>query len=152
MAGRNPDDFPGRWITVTEAIGIFGVSERTIRRRIATGLLPTKHEGNRVLIYLYDKSPEESQAAPGSMSGDNLEAEVRRLTGLLSQVESERDFLRQALAAAMSKIPQVEARASEVSDVGSQAGEVATGSQAPAAPERHEAGPLARWWRRWWGG
>lgn len=131
MAGRNPDDFPGRWITVTEAIGIFGVSERTIRRRIATGLLPTKHEGNRVLIYLYDTAPDEGQAGAGNVSGGNLEAEVRRLTGILSQVEGERDYLRQALAAAMSKIPAIEA------------------SSQPAAADPESKTPARPWWKFW---
>lgn len=111
MAGRNPDDFPGRWITISEAVSHFRVSERTIRRRIAAGQLPTKHEGGRVLIYLYDTPPDKGQAAAADLAElACLQAEVRRLSDLLSRADEERDYLRQALAAALSKIPAIEAR------------------------------------------
>ncbi len=146
MAGRSadtatpgtqaPDDFPGKWITISEAVSYFRVSERTIRRRIATGLLPTKHEGGRVLIYLYDTEPDKSNA-PASDVAElvRLQAEVRRLSDLLSQAEGERDYLRQALAAALSKIPQIEAQ------VSSQPG------ASDPEPDRGES--KARWWEFW---
>jgi hypothetical protein len=140
MAGRNPDDFPGRWITVTEAIGIFGVSERTIRRRIATCLLPTKHEGGRVLIYLYDTTPEESQAGAGNVAEANLEAEVRRLTGLLSQVENERDYLRQALE-----------REQAVNMANTQKLIEAQASQPGAGDPESKLDSRRRWWEFWKG-
>lgn len=149
MAGRNPDDFPGRWITVTEAIGIFGVSERTIRRRIATGLLPIKHESGRVLIYLYDTPPDNRQAAPegGKVAGERLtelQAENRRLSDLLAQVEGERDFLRSALATSM----QNEQRLIEAGDVAT-ASTLRSETQASQAEADLPQGKTRRWWWPW---
>lgn len=124
------DNPPGHWLTISEAAHYFRISERTLRRRIAAGQLPTQKEGGRVLVMVYDSPADkggQADTAPAvSAKLAELEAEVRRLSDLLSQVEGERDYLRQALAAAMSKIPAIEA-----------------GAESKPDPERRP------WWKFW---
>lgn len=40
------------WVTVTEAVDILGMSERTIRRRIAEGKIESKYENGRRFVRL----------------------------------------------------------------------------------------------------
>ena len=39
-----------KWVTVSQASGILGMSERSIRRHISSGKLEAKLEGNRRLV------------------------------------------------------------------------------------------------------
>lgn len=98
------DNPPGRWLTISEAAHHFMISERTLRRRIERGELPTQKEGGRVLVMVYDSPADkggQADTAPAeSAKVAELAAEVRRLSDLLSQVEGERDRLYNLLAAA----------------------------------------------------
>lgn len=138
---------PGRWVTLSDAAHFFKVSERTIRRRISAGQLRTEHTGGRVLVLIYDtqvdKGGQADTAPATSAKVTELAAEVRRLSDLLARAEAqtdevrgERDFLRQALAAAMSKIPAIEAGASQP-------------AAADPEPARGESKTLS-WWARFW--
>lgn len=52
-------------VTVKEAAGRLGVSERTIWRRIRSGELPAERSGRRVLVTLGARHPEAGRAGPG---------------------------------------------------------------------------------------
>jgi excisionase family DNA binding protein len=105
------------WLTIPKAAALLDISERTIYRRIKSGELKTKQKDGRTVIRI-DKSQTES-----ATDADKLT--IARLEALLEDTRNERDYLRQALAAALSKIPTIEAHASEPS----------------AEPE-----PRRRWW------
>jgi hypothetical protein len=111
------DKQQGRWITINEAVSYFDRSERTLRRWIKAGTIRSKRVKNRVYVVVYDTKadiePDMSAAEPDTSAIVVLEAEVKRLTDLLDQANADRDYLRQAHAAALSKIPAIEAHASE---------------------------------------
>ncbi len=52
-------------ITVREAAGSLGVSERTVWRRIRSGELPAERSGRRVLVTLGARYPEAGRAGSG---------------------------------------------------------------------------------------
>jgi len=105
------DNAPDNWITIAEAVGRTGKSERTLRRWVADNRLSTRRESGRVLVNLADLAeiePAAAAAAPDITGAPatpaevaRLQAEVARLQALLQAVESERDYLRQMLAAAL---------------------------------------------------
>lgn len=117
-----PDTPPGvskghKWVTISEAVGLTGKSERTIRRYIADGSLSNRRERGRRLVNLADiatidsdpPSPESSQPSTGQADDcqarvRQLEADVRRLSELLVEVRSERDYLRQLHAMKEAKL------------------------------------------------
>ena len=39
-----------KWVTITEAVGILGMSERTIWRRVADGSIEARSEGNKKYV------------------------------------------------------------------------------------------------------
>lgn len=108
-----PDDTrpPDQWVTISEAVGLLSLSERTIRRYIADGSLPNRRERGRLLVNLADilerepvtSGPPESPGITGKADQDCL-AEVRRLSDLLEEVRGERDYLRQLHAMSQAKL------------------------------------------------
>ena len=114
-----------RWVTVSDAARHFGVTERTIYRRIQSGKLTARTDGSQTLVMV-----ETDDIDPASDDDSRAsQAEIALLQELLQEARNERDYLRQALAAALSKIPQIEAR----SDVES----------SPDQPQRRP------WWWPW---
>ena len=109
-----------RWLTVTDAAAELGVSERTVWRRIERGELEIDRDQTpytvRVSAGDVPKSDElarltdrvsELESKVDRLAVDNaaLNARNELLERLLGEVGSERDYLRQANAAALSKIP-----------------------------------------------
>jgi len=108
------DNESERWITIVEAVAYFDRSDRTLRRWIKTGQISSKKVGGRVLVKVYDTESARESDRPGQAADVSaLNAEVARLKEMLTETQTDRDYLRQALAAALSKIPTIEAVASE---------------------------------------
>lgn len=149
----------GRWVTIPEAVAHFDRNERTIRRWIKRGTIRHKNEGGRALVLVYalsdkgpdrqpDIGPDTDRPGPDITPAElvRLKAEVEKLEALLAQSNEERDYLRQALAAAMSKIPAIEASRVEAPTVHPQASQPAAADPEPA---RGESKTLS-WWARFW--
>ncbi len=98
------------WLTATEAAVRLGVSDRTVRRRVAKGVLEAKREDGRLYVKL---ARQEAATGPTPPEVDKLLAEVASLAKEVDNLTGERDYLRQALAAALGKIPTIAAHASE---------------------------------------
>jgi excisionase family DNA binding protein len=96
-----------RWVSVAEAAAALDKSDRTIRRMVADGRLTSRKEGARLFVNLADVLPAGADALSDVSSQDvtivSLRAEVDKLQALNSQLSDERDFLRSALASAMTK-------------------------------------------------
>lgn len=122
------DNPQSRWVTMTEAIAIFGKSERTLRRWVEDGRIEARRERGRVLLLVHvgkaDTNRTTAAAPDRTESADITPAELAELKTRLEEVTRQRDYLEQALAAAMSKIPAIEAGAE---------------SKTPARP----------WWKFW---
>lgn len=109
MSGIRMTDERHEWVSVSEAVGKLGKSERTIRRWITRGRLPSRDGVDGLEVDIAGKLPlddrpesGESQAPP-DLAGQvaELQAEVRHLQAMLEAVTGERDYLRQAHAAAL---------------------------------------------------
>lgn len=140
---ENEDDLP-LLVTLAEAARRFGKSVRTVRRWVAEGRLPVVNTptGRMVDLSGFFRPGEEAEpdrhgarteqadapdAAELERQVARLQGEVDKLNALVQQLTGERDYLRQALAAAL-------------------------GLQRMLLAERaHEEGAPARrrWWRFW---
>ena len=97
------------WVSVSEAVRLTGKSERTVRRWMAGGKVPTRDNAAGLQVGLTGEMvvrgrQEEATPDMPDMAARvvELEADARRLQALLEQVTGERDYLRQALAAALT--------------------------------------------------
>ena len=106
------------WVTIKEAIQITGKSDRTFRRWVTKGKIPNRKENRKILVdlaaigYPYIEPDIDSSQDVLDSSQDVIDPQkliIDSLKAQLEQASSERDFLRQALAAALSKIPVIEA-------------------------------------------
>lgn len=109
---------PDKWVTISEAVGLLSLSERTIRRYVADGSLSSRRERGRLWVNLADILPAlpEMPGTPDTpgitgKADQDCQAEVRRLSDLLEEVRGERDYLRQLHAMSQAKL--IEATASE---------------------------------------
>lgn len=98
-----PDDTrpPDRWVTISEAVGLTGKSERTIRRYIADGSLANRREKGRVFVNLTDILQATESPPPGESDSlaevAKLQAEVTRLSDINTILERElEDWKRQS--------------------------------------------------------
>ncbi len=83
MSGRSSDN----WYTIAEAVGVLGVSDRTIRRRIDKGELETKLEGK----VRYIRIDSMSSTMPDDMSSRELINQLKSENERLAQQLSEKD-------------------------------------------------------------
>ena len=51
----------GKWISVSEAVTILGLSDKTIRRRIKSGIMTSKKVGKSYMVYIPDEEVEEEE-------------------------------------------------------------------------------------------
>jgi hypothetical protein len=98
VSGKSTDN----WYTLAEAVGVLGVSDRTIRRRIEKGELETKLEGNSRYVYI-DTIDTLSSAAPDSVSG----------TALMGQIKSENEHLREQVTELQLQLKEERLRADD---------------------------------------
>ncbi len=98
-----PDSTPSQWPTVSEAVGILNLSERTIRRYIANGKLPTCKVKGKLRVKISGTKPAMPDT-PDNLQAEikHLEAEIKRLKSLLEEVKEDRNHLRQINAALLS--------------------------------------------------
>jgi hypothetical protein len=151
-AGRAGGTSRGTRLTQREAAERLGVSVEAIRKRVKRGTLQSdKGEDGRRYVYL-DEAPPASGPQPDS---DALTSELRdRLRYVEGQLEAERGAhaeARRLLAAALERIPAIEAPQEEASPgPGAPQSPVAGEDQqgegsVPAEPQTATSRP---WWRR----
>lgn len=82
------DNDAGRWVSVQEAAGLLGKSERTIRRWVDTHKLAHRREGRRIYVNIANYAPLEMTEP----SLEELRAQVDKLTAVneLLSIENER--------------------------------------------------------------
>jgi hypothetical protein len=106
-------------VTAAQAASLTGLSERTIRRRIAAGDIPARHAArNRYAIHVRD--------LPVRRSPDDLAARIEALEDRVRLLELQMAQLAVGEALAAS--------ASRQADAGGEAGEAGEGADAPEAP------------------
>jgi hypothetical protein len=144
----------GTRLTQREAAERLGVSVEAIRKRVARGTLRSdKGEDGRRYVYL-DIDPDAGGSQP---EPDTLTSELRdRLHYVEGQLEAERQAhseARRLLAAALERIPAIEAPESETgpapTDTPTEASE---GAEPRPGTEEPQAGAQRPWWRRILGG
>lgn len=125
-------------VTVAEAARRFGKSPRTIRRWIVDGRLPAIDTPTGKMVDLSGFARPGEEGASDGIGGEKgpataalelevvrLQGEVAKLDAVVQQMTGERDYLRQALAAAL-------------------------GTQKMLLAERAAAArPLRPWWKFW---
>lgn len=83
MSDKSSDN----WYTIAETVGILGVSDRTVRRRIDKGELETKLEGKTRYVFIDSAS----SIMPDDMSSRELIDQLRSENERLAQQLSEKD-------------------------------------------------------------
>lgn len=134
----------GQAMSIAEAARLLGASPEAVRKRVRRGTLEAyKLDGEwRVVLSHRSESGGDNGQAVGradtrhdgqdaAQDGD-LRHRIAVLEAVLAQVTSERDYLRQAHAAALAKIPELPATATP-----------ATGPTAATSTSRR------RWWQFW---
>jgi len=152
--------------TVAEAADMLGITTGAVRNRLSRGTLPSTKEGGTVYVLLpADMSRDADRDAidtPGGIppsDSDVLTSELRdRLRYVEGQLEAERQAhaeARRLLAAALERIPAIEAPAQAPDEPEApetvqeqQQGSGEPRSDAPGAQE----GVQRPWWRRMFGG
>lgn len=99
-----------RWVTITEASVILGISERTIWRRVAKGIIESRKEGGRKLIKIDDESDNNDRHSI-SMSDKNdiinwLKVELEIKNKQIEQLQAELKLNRERSDAIIMKLTQ----------------------------------------------
>ena len=107
------------WVSIQEAANRLGVAERTVYRRVKSGKLKSKQLDGRTVIR-FDKRLTDVRQVSDKVTIARLEAELAGMVREVTRLEENRrsqgeeiDYLRQALAASLSKIPAIEATVSD---------------------------------------
>ena len=160
-------------LTVHEAAGAMGISAEAVRQRIKRGTLETKKDPNGTVRVLLDADRTRNDARTDGDRTTDRTADQALITAHLDHLEQEVAFLRaelqrreqdhreesrrkdHLLAAALERVPQLEAPASPESREAPQtAAEEPEGMDNPTttipAPQE-EAAERRSWWRRWFG-
>ena len=147
--GRNTSE--AQRYTVRDAADILGISPGAVRNRLSRGTLPRVKESGTVYVLLPADISRATTDIPGSVSpsdSDVLTSELRdRLHYVEGQLEAERQAhseARRLLAAALERIPAIEA---------SESPESPGPTDAPTEdPGESQEGVQRPWWRRVFGG
>jgi len=99
------------WLTVSEAADRLHRSQRTVRRYIDLGRLPIDRTRTPFCVDIGG----EALPQAGKPDISDTTGEVARLQELLDEVRADRDYLRQALATALSTRKLIEAPGERVS-------------------------------------
>ena len=101
------------WVTIKEAVGILGMSERTLRRHIAEGKIESHLEGGRRLVYANGYANAMTTDMPVGIQQlldekdariEQLEAQIEKLTSLLAMAQSNVAALTEQLDASRQMI------------------------------------------------
>jgi len=151
----------GTRLTQREAAERLGVSVEAIRKRVKRGTLPSEKEADgRRYVYLDDApdtAPPRSEEVGSSPLVEELRDRVRSLEDQLREERRANEENRRLLAAALERIPAIEAPVQDTPPEAPESPETATeqpGRVGPQAPleEAQEAAQPRSWWRRVFGG
>ena len=155
-------------LTVHEAAGAMGISAEAVRQRIKRGTLETKKDPNGTVRVLLDADRTRNDARTDGDRTTDRTADQALITAHLDHLEQEVAFLRaelqrreqdhreesrrkdHLLAAALERVPQLEAPASpEPREAPQTAAEEAEGTDTPSTSGAPQEGSERRpWWRR----
>lgn len=144
--------------TVSEAADMLGITTGAVRNRLSRGTLPKVKEGGTVYVLLpagmsRDAERDADDMPPGMShpEPDTLTSELRdRLRYVEGQLEAERQThaeARRLLAAALERIPAIEAP-HEATEVPQDADEQRGRGQPRSAAGGAQEGATRPWWRR----
>jgi len=144
-----------RRVTVSEAAGLLGITPEAVRMRIKRDTLRSERRDGRVFVLLGSDRPTEHTTEHTTERTDPTDHRDRDelIEQLRSEVEAWREEARRKdhlLAAALARIPAIEAPASGATD---ERGPHQTVEEEPGRAEDPgtPAGPERRpWWRRLW--
>jgi hypothetical protein len=151
----------GHWVTLAQATGLRGVSDRTLRRQIASRELGTQRTGGRRLVWMPASSTLAAMAITGSAtpaSDDSQNGDVAVTTanaGSGAAMAANQDALAATLRERRSLLDAERERASQAEQAAAMWLERARNlevqvEQLLALPaHEEEAGPQRRWWRFW---
>ena len=102
-------DNDGRWLVVAEAAAILGISPRSVRRWVAEGALQADRTKRPYLVFVTGQRLAEAGPRPATPDMTDtvateleaLRAENDRKNERIRELTGERDYLRNALAAAL---------------------------------------------------
>ena len=148
-----------RRLNVQQAAEALGISVDAVRMRARRGSLESEHENGRLYVWVNGDETDDETGVGNPASRELIEELRGQVTFLRDQLEQEREENRRKdhlLAAALERIPAIEApqdASSEPRESPVTASEEGAGGRRRRgdAPER-EYGPMSRpWWRRWFG-
>ncbi len=139
-------------LSLKEAAEVLGISEDGVRKRVKRGSIPhDRDEDGKLYVYL-DASktePEMSVDASGDSVHQELVEELRDRIRYLEEESRRKDHLR---AAALERIPAIEASSSEPESPEAAPETSDTTKPRSATEEQQEQTTRRSWWRRWFGG
>ncbi len=99
-----------KWVTLAEASGILGISERTIWRRVSNGIIEAKREGRRTLVKI-DENTDTYVGQSQSLSDKDdiikwLKAEIETKNKQIEQLQVELKLNRERSDAIIMKLTQ----------------------------------------------
>jgi excisionase family DNA binding protein len=156
---HGPERDREQWLTLAEAAEVLGLSKDGVRMRVRRGTLRSEKGGDgRVYVFVdvttHETAAEESQA---SVEGSRelvevLRAQVEDLQRRLDrETEANREH-RRLLAAALERIPEIEAPSSAEPREGDLHAEAEEPSSTPTEPRpTPEEAATRPWWRRIFG-
>jgi excisionase family DNA binding protein len=161
------DESETRRVTVEEAAQLLGIEKGSVKKRIQRGKLRSEKDANGTLYVYVDRSetvqdnPETVQDKSQGQGQDSesgaLMSEMRgRIEDLRDQLEAERQAhseARRLLAAALERIPAIEAPASpEARESPETSSEPSEGAEPHPVTGEAEEGVRRPWWQRWFRG
>ena len=137
-------------VTIREAAYALGISEGAVRMRIKRGTLRSTHEAGRLYVLL-DTDPTTDLHRPHDRDNDRTDELIRTLR---EQLEAERQAhaeSRRLLAAALERIPAIEAPPEARESPEGSAAEPERAEPRTDAEETQEGTERRSWWRRVFG-
>ncbi len=134
-----------RRVTLREAAGILEVSKEAVRKRVSRGTL--RHDkGPDGTVYVYlDAGGDAGGDAPDIY--EEMRSRIESLERQLEEANTRDRENRRLLAAALERIPELEAPPASPEEAES-AGESAGGIEDPGESAEPESGAQRSWWRR----
>ena len=141
-----------RRVPVSEAAEALGISEGAVRMRVKRGTLPSTREGGRLYVLL-DTDPTADPERPHDRTHDRTDELIAALREQLQAERAAHSEARRLLAAALERIPAIEAPADSPPDARQSAerGEEQQ-DRGDVPPEPQTATSPRPWWRRIIGG
>jgi len=83
----------GKWISVSEAVSILGLSDKTIRRRIKSGIMTSKKVGRSYVVFIPDETIEEETKQEEQLKEKKTTEQPTNLLEVLIKQLDEKDKL-----------------------------------------------------------